>query len=228
MNKFYSIQQTGSVADIYIFGYIMEQAYMPDESAAGDIIREISTLDAECINVHIDCYGGSVSAGWAIYNALKAHPAKVVTYGDGFVASAALYPFLAGDERRASSLSAYFLHEVMTGADGYADDLRAAADEAEKFTEIGMTAFIERAGMTAERVAELMKAETWLSPQEALDEGIATVVVSDSLPRMAQSAKRGFIQRLLKSPEQKDPIPEKKPSLMQIMAGNFENQKGGK
>lgn len=228
MSNFYAIQQAEHTADIYIFGYIMEQAYMSDESAAIDIVQDISSLDADQINVHIDCYGGSVSAGWAIYNALKAHPAKVVTYGDGFVASAALYPFLAGDERRASSLSAYFLHEVMTGADGYADDLRAAADEAEKFTEIGMNAFIERAGMTAERVAELMKAETWLSPQEALDEGIATVVVSDSLPRMAQSAKRGFIQRLLKSPEQKEPhkkdiVPEKKPSLMQIMAGNFEN-----
>lgn len=228
MSKFYAIQQAGRTADIYIFGYIMEQAFWADETAAADIIQEINALDAERINVHIDCYGGSVSAGWAIYNALREHPAQVVTYGDGFIASAALYPFLAGDERRASSLSAYFLHEVMTGADGYAKDLRAAADEAEKFTEIGMTAFIERAGMTAERVAELMEAETWLSPQEALDEGIATAVISDTLPRMAQSAKRDFIQRLIKAPEQKtppkvDPVPKKKPGLMQIMAGNFED-----
>lgn len=75
----------------------------------------------------IDSYGGAVSEGWAIYNALLQHPAKINTYGDGFVASAALFPFLAGDNRYASNLSAYYLHEVLVSACGYADDLRAAA-----------------------------------------------------------------------------------------------------
>ena len=132
--------------------------------SANSLEKQIKDLDVDEIRVHIDSYGGAVSEGWAIYNALRQHPAKVITYGDGFVASAALYPFLAGDERIASNLSAYYLHQVMVSAEGYADELRAAANEAEMMTEIGINAFVERTKMAADDVRALMEAETWLSP----------------------------------------------------------------
>lgn len=161
------------------------------------IVNQIKNLDVDEIRVHIDSYGGSVSEGWAIYNALRQHPAKIVAYGDGFVASAALFPFLAGDERIASSLSAYYFHQVMVAASGYASDLRAAADEAEKMTEIGINAFVERTGMDADQVRQLMQAETWMTPTQALDCGLATSITSDGALPIAQDAKRAVMQRVL-------------------------------
>lgn len=139
--KFYAIQQADRAADLYIFGDIVPFALFDGDVSAHSLEQQIKDLDVDEIRVHIDSYGGSVSEGWAIYNALRQHPAKVVSYGDGFVASAALYPFLAGDERIASNLSAYFLHQVIVSVDGNADDLRAAADEAETMTEIGHQRF---------------------------------------------------------------------------------------
>lgn len=147
--------------------------------------------------MHIDSYGGSVSEGWAIYNALRQHPAKVTAFGDGFVASAALYPFLAGDERIASNLSAYYFHRVSILAEGYADELRKAADEAEQMTEIGISAFVERAGMEESAVRELMEAETWLTPAQALDYGLATSITADDALPVAQDAKKSIMQRVL-------------------------------
>ena len=195
--KFYAIQQADRAADLYIFGDIVPFVLFDGDVSAHSLEQQIKDLDVDEIRVHIDSYGGSVSEGWAIYNALRQHPAKVVSYGDGFVASAALFPFLAGDERIASSLSAYYFHQVMVAASGYASDLRAAADEAEKMTEIGINAFVERTGMDADQVRQLMQAETWMTPAQALDCGLATSITTDGALPIAQDAKRAVMQRVL-------------------------------
>ena len=196
MNRYFAIQQAERAADIYIFGDIVPFAILPGDVSGNSIVNQIKNLDVDVIRVHINSYGGAVSEGWAIYSALREHPAKIVTYGDGFVASAALYPFMAGDERYASNLSAYFFHQVMTFASGYAEDLRAAADEADVLTEIGMAAFTERAGMSEDTVRQLMENETWLSPQQALEYGVATAIVSDQVPRLQQGVKKLLMQKI--------------------------------
>lgn len=225
MNRYFAIQQAERTADIYIFGDIVPFAFFEGDVSAHSIVQQIQALDVDTIRVHIDSYGGAVSEGWAIYNALREHPAKIVTYGDGFVASAALYPFLAGDERYASNLSAYFFHQVMTGASGYAKDLRAAADEADVLTEIGMAAFTERAGMSEDTVRQLMENETWLSPQQALEHGVATAIVSDATPKLQQNVKKMILQQFTGQSEQPpaapapkihEPKPETKPNIMQL------------
>lgn len=199
MKKYYAIQQAGRTADLYIFGDIVPFALFGSDVSAHSLKEQIEGLDVDEIRVHIDSYGGAVSEGWAIYNALRQHPAKVTTYGDGFVASAALYPFLAGDDRIASSLSAYYFHQVSVAAEGYADDLRAAADEAEKMTEIGIQAFVERTSMTGGEVRTLMEAETWLTPAQALEYGLATSIHKDDGLPVAQDAKKSIMQRLLQA-----------------------------
>ena len=233
--QYYAIQQAQREADIYIFGDIVPFEFFEGDVSAHGITQQIKDLDVDQINVHIDSYGGAVSEGWAIYNALKNHPAKVVTYGDGFVASAALYPFMAGDERYASNLSAYYFHQVWISASGYADELRAAANEAELMTEVGLNAFTDNTGMTADEVRELQKSETWLTPSEALERGIATAILADTAPKHAQDAKRQILQRVLdKAPateripepesEQKKPPQEEEkptPSIMQMLGDYF-------
>lgn len=217
--KYFAIQQLERNADIYIFGDIVPFAWNESDVTAASIVKQIQNLDVDEIRVHIDSYGGSVSEGWAICNALRQHPAKVTTYGDGFVASAALYPFLAGDERYASNLSAYYFHQVSVSANGYADDLRAAANEAETMTEIGIQAFVDYAGMDAQEVKDLMEAETWLSPSEALEKGLATAILADESVGFAQDAKRQILQRVLRNDfhqkEQEVSEPEPKIPCMQ-------------
>lgn len=207
--KFYAIQQYGREADVYIFGDITDYAWFDDETSPQTFKNDVENLDADTIRLHINCYGGSVAAGWAIYSTLRQHKAKVQTYADGFVCSAALYPFLAGDERYAQSVSAFYLHEVSTGAWGYAKDLRAAADEAEKLTEIGINAFVERAGMARETVEQLMERETWLTPEEALSYGIVTEILKEDDGGASQSALKDIMQKLFVSDDKKPaPIEE--------------------
>lgn len=200
--KFFAIQQAGREADIYIFGDIVTDRLSEEEVSAFSLKEAVRALNADTINVYIDSYGGSVSEGWAIYNELKRHPAKVRTYGTGFVASAALYPFMAGSERYAMDPSAYFFHQMLSVSVGNADDHRKSADEIEKLNKIGRAAFTENTKLTAGDVEALEKAETWLSPYEALDMGIATAVLKnapESVP--AQSARETIVHRFLGGPE---------------------------
>lgn len=215
-------QAAGSKVEIYIFGDVVDEQWWSDETSPKSVVDAIKGLDTQEISVYIDSYGGSVAAGWGIYNALRQHPAKVKTYGVGFVASAALYPFLAGDERYASTLSAYYMHEAWTSASGYADELRRAADQIESLTDVGVNAFVERAGMERDKVLELMHEETWLTPEEALELGIATAITQESGSGPAQSARREIMQRLTQPrEEEKTPTPKPGKSIMEMLAGVF-------
>ena len=232
--KFFTIEQEARTADVYIFGYIVSDKWYDGEVSAKSFLEEIAALDVDVIRVHIDSYGGEVSEGWAMYNALLEHPARIETYADGFVCSAALYPFLAGDSRHASILSAFYLHEVSSGAWGYAAELRAAAEEAEKLTDIGINAFVERAGLTREKVKELMEGETWLSPEEALELNIATAIIQDKSPGLQQSAKKAVMQKVFQRQEIKPAAapkieeqpnegnnPKSENSMFELFAGFF-------
>lgn len=224
--KYYAIQQANKHADIHIFGDITSYPILKSDVSAYDIVQEIKALDVDTIDVYINSYGGEVAEGWAIYSTLKQHPAHVTTYGVGFVASAALFPFMAGDERFASTTSAYYFHNVIFGASGYANDLRKAADEADKLTEIGINAFTQNTSLEEKELKALMDAETWLSPQEAFEKGIATALVNEKQVAVAtQSVRATVLDKLLRpipTPTNKpaeEHVEKTEPNIMQMLAG---------
>lgn len=215
MKNFFDIQQKGNVAEVYIYGDIVKYPYFDSDQNAARLVDQLKNITADEIHVHIDSCGGSIGEGWGMYTALKQHKAKIVTYADGFVASAALYPFLAGDQRIAGTVSAFFLHQGMTYAEGYAEDLRSAADEIEKLTKIGIQAFVESAGMEEATVQQLMDNETWLTPQEALSYGICTEVATAAAKTThSQSARAKMVQKLTAPKQQeKQPKPAENPII---------------
>lgn len=239
--KFFFVQKFENSADIYIFGDIVDEQWWSEETSPYSLKTQLEHLDVSEINVHINSYGGSVAAGWAIYNTLKQSGKKIHTYADGFVCSAAIYPFLAGSVRTASALSAFYLHEVWTQTSGNAEDLRAMADEIEKMTEIGISAIADTSGMSDETVRELIKAETWLTPAEAKDCGIATELAEDEGTGASQRLAKQIMQRFFatpdekqkaapaeKEPEQKaepaqqaEPAKKTEKSLMELLAESF-------
>ena len=226
---YFQLQQSGQSADIYLFGDIVDDAYWDSETSPYSLVNQLNSLapDVTEIALHIDCYGGSVSAGWGIYNTLRQKQGVTVrTYADGFVASAAIYPFLAGKERFANSVSAFYFHPVLSGAYGYADDLRAEADAIDKLTEIGRQALVDVAGLSQDAARELVDSKTWYSPQQMLDMGIATAITGRSSDDGAQqSVRAAVIRQLLAEPAVPDTPPAQpaQPSIiMQLLAKHVE------
>lgn len=217
---YFDFQQAGEQADIYIFGDITSFPCVESDVSSFRLARRLEQSEnlAE-INIHVDSYGGEVSEGFAIYNAIRNKNAYVKTYADGFVASAAIYPFLAGDERVANNVSAFYFHPVIGGQYGYAEDLREAADELDKLTEIGLGAFTA-AGMKEQAARDLINSKTWYAPEAVLEMGLATSIQKQSDSKTALQSVRSLIVRQMlavPAPPAKKPE-EKKSTLFELFA----------
>lgn len=218
---YFDIQQFGEQTDIYIFGDIVRYAYEDSQETSGhSLVQQLKkNPDAAEINLHIDSFGGNVSEGWAIYNALQSSRARVTSYADGFVASAAIYPFLAGQERIASNVSAFYFHPASQFTGGYAEDLRNAADELDQLTEIGLGAFTN-AGMEEQAARDLVNSKAWYSPAAMLEKGIATSIrKTGDVSGVSQSVRGLIVQQLMVPPKNEEPPaePPAKLSLMQML-----------
>lgn len=206
---YFDMQQSGEEANIYIYGDITSYPWEQSDVSAFRLANQLEQAGnlAE-INVHVDSYGGEVSEGFAIYNALRAKNAQITTHADGFVASAAIYPFLAGTQRIANNVSAFYFHPVIGGGWGYAEDLREAADELDKLTEIGLGAFTN-AGMKEQAARDLINSKTWYSPEAVLEMGLATSIQKGARGDEAtQSVHDMLIRQTLAVPS---PAPKKPP-----------------
>lgn len=201
MNKYFQLVQDGDTADLDIYGDIAEKWWEGDARIdARSLSKQLEELgDVSQINVHINSYGGEVAEGLAIYNALRRHSAKVRTTCDGFACSIASVVFMAGDERAMSDASLLMIHNAWTSAFGAnAADLRKLADDMDTITQASKNAYMSRVSIGEDRLTELMDAESWILPADAVEMGFATEVEdfgSDSAPsQCAKSALMGMVR----------------------------------
>jgi ATP-dependent Clp protease protease subunit len=215
LKRYYTMTTAKNEAEIYIFGDIIEpteqELWGVDADVSGySLIQDLKALgDVDTIHVHINSYGGHVSEALAIANTLKQHKAKVVTYCDGFACSAAAGVFMAGDERVMFPASLLMIHNVWSLAIGNADQLRKEADDLDIITQATIALYTDKIKITEERLKELMNAETWILPSEALEWGFATgVIKADETTKAAASARQALFLRVAKGAAQPEPNPE--------------------
>lgn len=147
---------------------------------AADFVAEITALDVEQIDLHINSPGGDVYEGLAILNSLRQHKARVVVTVDGVAASAASFIAMAGDEVIMARNSELMIHEAMGICIGWASDMRDMGDRLDKISNNIASIYADRAGGSVEDWRAAMTAETWYSDQEAVDAGLADRVLSTS------------------------------------------------
>ncbi|WP_314944856.1 head maturation protease, ClpP-related [Olsenella uli] len=143
-----------------------------------DVAQAIADLPEACrtVEVHINSYGGEVAEGVAIYNALRASGREVVTVCDGFACSIASVIFMAGSRRVMRPASVLMLHDPWNRVQGNATQLRKAADDLDTIAELSKTAYLTGTKMDADELDEVMSAETWVRPEQAMEWGLATEV----------------------------------------------------
>ncbi len=195
---YYSFLQDEKEAQIYIYGDITSWPWYETDVSSYTLAQQLSTLgEVETIHVYINSYGGEVAEGLAIYNALKRHKAKVITYVDGFACSIASVIFAAGDERIVSNSSLLMIHDAWTWAAGNAEELRKAAGDLDIITQAAVNAYLEIVNITEKEVNKLMDAESWIPPQDALAKGFATSIVNNTASNKVSQSSRMEIFNLL-------------------------------
>ena len=209
-----AVEPEERTADLMIYGDIVAEAYRwgEDETSSYSLSKQLAELDVDRITVGINSYGGDISEGLAIYNALKRHRAKVVTRCDGFACSIASVVFMAGDERVMSDPSMLMIHNGWTVAAGNAKELRKAADDIEKLTEASVQIYLQSVSVEEAELRQLMDEETWIAADEAVDMGFATSMEgATESDKPSQSVRRKVMQMLRNPYRQAEGDPEEEP-----------------
>nr|MDT0253423.1 Clp protease ClpP [Endozoicomonas sp.] len=182
--------------------------------SAQSVIDQIRDMDASEINVRVNCRGGMVFEGIAIYNALRLHKASVHISIEGLAASIASVIAMAGDKVTIAENAMMMIHNPYGWASGDAEAMRKTADVMDKIADSIAVSYTARTGKTIEEMKALMEAETWYTAAEALEAGLVDQV--DQPIKAAacfdlskfNNAPAGF-GRLEQEPENKQQEPEK-------------------
>jgi ATP-dependent protease ClpP protease subunit/uncharacterized small protein (DUF1192 family) len=127
------------------------------------------------IRLYMNTPGGDVIEGYSLYNALlhkRKKGARVETYVTGLLASIGTVIALASDEIVMNDPSLFMIHKPWAVQAGDNADMQLMADVLTKIEGQIRDIYVNKSKQTPEMVAQWMMAETWFTPQEALDAGL--------------------------------------------------------
>ena len=168
MNEnWYNINSKASkVVDVYIF----DEIGMGGVNAQG-FIEEIKSFKDSPMNLHINCVGGDVFDGMAIYNIIKKRTAKTTVYIEGIAASMGSVIALAADSVVMAENSLFMIHNAWGGAMGEAKEMKKTAKLLDKISGEIADIYVKKTKLPYDKVKEMMDEETWLNAEEALELG---------------------------------------------------------
>jgi len=219
-NRYYAMDALDGSADVYLFGDVTSMPWQESDASAHTFATDLMALGPVTdITCHISSYGGEVEEGLAIYNALLAHPARITTVCEGFACSIASVIFMAGTDRIMREASELFVHDCWVYTQGDADDLRKTADDLDVQMVACKTAYM-RGGIDADTLDTLLKADSWLTPDQAVAYGFATAIDAESQPeQVAASARNSAFSRIFaEAPAPEPPAPDALPTYATAFA----------
>lgn len=183
MPKWYEIKALAraegepTAADVFVYGNIGDR-WNEDGVVASDMVRDVSALDVDTINLRINSYGGSVTDGLAIYNALKRNRASVHVHVDGVAISCASYIAMAGDKITMAKNAQMMIHAPWGLAVGNAAELREQADVLDRFAKALASGYSDKSGKSNDEIMALLTdgKDHWFLADEAVEAGFADEV----------------------------------------------------
>ncbi len=190
------IRMVGDVAEVLVYDMIGGGGFFEEGITAKAFRQQLKGVKSKVINLRINSPGGSVTEAAAMLSALDDHPARIEVDVDGLAASAASVLAMAGDTVRMSASALMMVHDPYSGVMGGAADMRRMADLLDSVREQIIDRYAKKTGAktSRDRLAEMMRDETWFTPAEAVAAGfadsitpgrqIAACVSAETLERM--------------------------------------------
>lgn len=182
--------ETDGALELHIYDDIGSSWFSAGVTAK-DVLAQISAeKNLKSIHMRVYSLGGILDDGKAIHNLLREKSAsgvKVSAQVDAIAASAATFPVIAADHVTIAKNAMFMIHEGGAGTPGRgtAEDHAKIADridrENDQMAEMYAAASARRGkNVSAKDFRLKMKKETYLSPEEAVELGLADSVGSDS------------------------------------------------
>lgn len=156
-----------------------------DDNVANVVIAQLLFLEKEDperdVLMYINSPGGSVSAGFAIYDTMQFIRPDVATYCLGMAASMAAVILAAGTEGKRYALpnSTILLHQVAGGFKGQASDIDIHAKEVLRLKDLLNHVLAEHTGQDLATVERDTDRDNFMTPEEAVAYGIIDEVIKN-------------------------------------------------
>ena len=153
--------------------YITPEGFMEDLALVKDKSK---------ITVKLNSCGGDLYTGIAIHNALKALPGEVNVVVEGIAASAASVIMCAGDTVTVYPGSLIMIHgvSIMTWDWLNIQDMKQLMNGMDASERAVAAIYNAKTGIDTDTLRNMMKKETWMTGEEAVEKGFADVLSDDS------------------------------------------------
>jgi ATP-dependent Clp protease protease subunit len=154
-----------------------------DDDSAKHIIDRLLYLDMEEpgkeIQLIINSPGGYVTAGFAIYDTMKAISSPVSTIATGLAASMGSILLSAGEKGRrfVMPLARVMIHQPSGGARGKSADMEIQMSEIIKTKELSAQILADNCGQSFDKIMADFNRDFWMSAEESVAYGIVDKMI---------------------------------------------------
>lgn len=154
-----------------------------NDELANSIIGVMLYLDSESnekpIYLYINCPGGSVIAGLAVFDTMNHIRSEVVTINVGLSASMASFLLCGGTKGKRMALphSRVMIHQPAGGAQGQAEDIKVEAAQIVRIKDNLVKQYAMMTGQTQETIIRDLDRDNFMSAQDAKDYGIIDEII---------------------------------------------------
>lgn len=169
------------VMDTLDIGYAKREIYITGEitddmaTVVNSALRCLARDSDEDITVFIQSPGGSVSAGFSIYDTVKALKCDIVTVACGMAASMGAFLLAAAGtkgKRWCQPNAEVLIHQPLGGTSGQATDIRIHAEHILKTRDKLNRIFSECTGQPSDKIESDTERDNIMSAEEALKYGL--------------------------------------------------------
>ena len=187
----YVIEQTPQGERSYdIYSRLLKERiiFLGDEvndATAQIIVAQLLFLEAEDpskdISLYINSPGGSVTAGWAIYDTMQYIKCDVSTICVGMAASMGAFLLAGGakGKRQALPNAEIMIHQPSSGTRGQASDIKIEAEHILKIKKRLNETLAANTGQPIETIEIDTDRDNWMSAEEAVAYGLIDSVVTN-------------------------------------------------
>lgn len=167
------------------------------DEVANALIAQMLFLESDApdkdIHLYINSPGGSVSAGFAIYDIMNYIKCDVATYCIGVAASMGSFLLTAGTEGKRFSMpnSKILIHQPHMGdggIGGQVSDIEIHARELVKSKKKLIDIYAEHTGQSAKHLTKLMERDHYMTPLEAKELGLIDGLIESRKKKILKNA----------------------------------------
>ncbi len=154
-----------------------------DDTLANAVCSQMLVLDAQDrrrdISLYINSPGGSVDAGFAIYDTMQSLDCDVVTVAMGLAASMGQCLLVAGTRGKRFALrhSQILMHQPLGQMSGVASDILVHADHVAYLRKLMAERIAFHTGQSEERIVADFDRDRWFTSAEAQEYGMIDAVL---------------------------------------------------